>query len=304
MQVAKRCGVCSVLFGLLCFAAVAAAHDSPPDLGRDREAVSYCGYDLGNGLRISAINNRNQIVGGATVPADVSQAFIWDWQGGIRLLGVLPGAAASVAYDINDRGEVVGISGGNGLSLESFIWDRRRGMRRVPTFGGDSSEATHINDRGQIIGIAYTTLPNEGPHVYFRESNGDVVDLGFGTPFGINEFGVVGFSRQSQISLETEIFFWSSRDGLQSLGGVPEHSLVLPSALNNRREIVGALHEQGSRAIRWTPREGMQILDVRGDVPFSNAASINRWGTIVGYGPSEFTTSRRSSGNSAPASAI
>lgn len=57
-------------------------------------------------------------------------------------------------------------------------------------------------------------------------------------------------------------------------------SLVVPSALNNLREIVGGIQHEGTRAIRWTPRKGMQTLDVMGEVPFSNAMSINQRGTI------------------------
>ena len=280
--------ISSALYGLLCLAGIAAAQDSPPDLGRDREAVSYCGYDLGLRVGIRAINNRNQIVGGTAV-GNASRAFLWDWQGGMRLLGVLPGAYGSWATDINDRGEVVGVSGGNAVPLTSFIWDRRRGMRAVPTLGGTQSEATHINNSGQIVGTAFTPDPEAGPHVYFRELNGEVVDLGFGFPFGVTDRGVVGFQVQSQTSLESTIFFWDSRNGLQRLGGFPEASLAIPDALNNRGELVGAIEEQGARAIRWTQREGMQLLDVFGEgASASSALSINRWGTIVGFGPDQF----------------
>lgn len=274
--------VSSALYGLLCLAGLAAAHDSPSDLGRNREAASYCGYDLGLGLSINAINNRNQIAGGTAV-GDVSRAFLWDWQGGKRLLGVLPGAIDAWATDINDRGEVVGVSGGR-----PFVWDRRRGLRGFPTLGDTYSEATHINNLGQIVGTAFVPGAEDGPHVYFRDLNGEVVDLGFGFPFGVNDRGVVGFYVPSQTAPETALFFWDLRNGLRRLGGFPEPSQVGPTALNNRGELVGAIQEQGRpRAIRWTPRDGMQRLDVLSEVP-SNAASINRWGTIVGFGPNQY----------------
>lgn len=295
MHAARRYGITSATCTLICVCGIAAGHASPPGPAQDptaqlltppsssgdskshRDPTSYCAYELGGGLIAEAINNRNQIVGTAALDDDLAQAFVWDGRRGVRLLGVLPGHVISVGNDVNDREEVVGNSGG------AFIWDERNGMRRLATLGGQGSTATHINNVGQIIGLS-TTAAEEGEHLYFRDVNGDVVDLGNGIPFGVNDFGQVGFSRQSQ-PLVSDVFIWHSHKGVRRLRGFPEDRLILPSALNNRKHIVGSIvrDDQLTHAIRWTPGKGMEDLGALGESGFSHATDVNKWGTVVGY---------------------
>src|SRR5690606_38516135 len=89
--------------------------------GHRPRSLTYCAYEIGSRMTVEAINNRNQIVGTVTLDGDLAQAFVWDSLRGIRLLGVAAGGVISVARDINDRGQVVGTSGG------PFIWDERNG---------------------------------------------------------------------------------------------------------------------------------------------------------------------------------
>lgn len=267
---------------IVCICCAAAA----PASANGREPTSYCAYELGSDLTAEAINNRNQIVGTAALDEQSAQAFVWDWDQGVRLLGVLPGAAISTGNDINDRGEVVGNSGGGAITQHSFIWDERNGMRDFATLGGQSSSATHINNAGQIIGVS-TTAAEDAEHLYFRNVNGEVIDLGVGIPFGVNDFGQVGFSRQLEPPpLRSEVFIWHLYTGAQRLRGFPENRLILPSAMNNRAHIVGSIYDvdqQGITAIRWTRGKGMEDLGALSGSGFSNATDVNDWGTVVGY---------------------
>ena len=266
-----------------CLCAIPAAQASTA--GTRREPTSYCAYDLGPNLIAEGINNRNQIAGTALV-GDLTQAFVWDWQSGVRLLGVLPGATISAGNDINDLGQVVGHSGGGAFLQQAIVWDAQNGMRIIATLGGESSSALRINSVGDIMGVA-STATGAGEHMFFRDRNGAVVDLGAGIPFDLNDFGQVGYSRQAQEGpLDTDVFIWHSKTGEQQLAGFPENRVILPSALNNRLDIVGSVGDEAgfSHAIRWTPRKGMQLLAPL-DQPnlFSHAVDVNEWGMVVGY---------------------
>lgn len=262
--------------------AIVAGHASPAQA--QRQPTSYCAYDLGPNLIAEAINNRNQIAGLALV-GDLPQAFVWDWQHGVRLLGALPGAAVSFGSDINDDGEAVGNSGGNGLLQQAFIWDEQNGMRRVPALGGESSSALRINDGGDILGLGWTAA-GDAEHMFFSDQNREVVDLGDGIPFGLNDFAQVGFSRQSQQTPQTaDVFIWHPKTGEQQLTSFPENLLILPSALNNRMHIVGSARRDDGlpHAMRWTPRKGMEFLGAPDEPGFSHAVDVNQSGTVVGY---------------------
>ena len=266
----------------VCIGVVAAGQTfaSPPK--SHREPTSYCAYELGANLVVEAINDRNQIAGSAIL-GDRAQAFVWDWNRGVRLLGLLPEAAISIGNDINDRGEVVGFSGGGGILQQAFVWDRRHGMQRIVALGGQSTSVLIANDVGDLMGLGSTTA-EDGEHMYFQGQDGEVVDLGGGIPFGMNDFGQVGYSRQTeQFPQVSTVFVWHPKTGEEQLSGFPDDRLIFPSAINNRMDIVGSAARDGlPRAMRWTPRKGMQFL--ASDEPsFSQANAVNEWGTAVGY---------------------
>lgn len=269
----------------ICATQATGANTSPQDAhdrfrGLTRTATSYCSYELGDRLFVEAINNRNQIVGTALLDGDLAQAFIWDWQRGVRLLGVTPGASISLGRDINDRGQVVGISGG------PFIWDEARGMRVFATLDGESVSVTHINNLGHIIGLS-STAAEDGEHLYFREPDGDVLDLGAAKiPFGVNDLSLVGYSIQKQQPPPaSDVFIAFPYAGARKLRGFPPERLIFPEALNNFNHIVGSFlgHDQLTHAMRWTPRRGMEELTMPDGVGFSNATDVNVSGTVVGY---------------------
>jgi probable HAF family extracellular repeat protein len=99
-----------------------------------------------------ATNDRGQIVG-----SDTGQNFharLWG-NGKLIDLGTLPLARQSRAYAVNNRAQVIGISG-NLENLEpqwlrAFVWQQGT-MTELPAPGAKSSVAVAINDRGQIAG--------------------------------------------------------------------------------------------------------------------------------------------------------
>jgi len=80
-------------------------------------------------------------------------------------LGTL-GGTYSVANAINERGQVVGISGTAAGRFHAFMWQDGV-MTDLGTLGGPDSHASAINERGQVIGAAYNASAQE--HAFLWE---------------------------------------------------------------------------------------------------------------------------------------
>ena len=88
-------------------------------------------------------------------------------------LGTL-GGEQSVAYALNDRGQVVGLSMTAGGSWHAFSWTREYGMIDLGTLGGESN-ASAVNAHGQVVGYSYVVEADgqEDPgEVRFMRSRG------------------------------------------------------------------------------------------------------------------------------------
>ena len=124
-------------------------------------------------------NGRGQVIGSVWLPNNSYRAVFWQG-GGVTELGNLPGFQGSVGMGLNNRGEAVGSSFGEGGPLKSFLRGHVGGgsaLRRyldqpsehafvyragkmqdlndlIPAGAGWTLEdARAINDRGQIVGI-------------------------------------------------------------------------------------------------------------------------------------------------------
>ena len=130
-----------------------------------------------------AINNAGQIVGyiqGQDAPgaAGLERAVLWNGST-IVDLGLLPGAVASVANDINNDGVVVGTAMLSNGAPRAFIWTPTGGLKDLGTLpgdllGGPQSEAFGINDNGDIVGSSRATS-TFAPAVLWR--NGQIIAL-------------------------------------------------------------------------------------------------------------------------------
>jgi probable HAF family extracellular repeat protein len=261
---------------------------------------AYCAYDIGRlpglpageiSLDVTAINNRDQIVGWTGAAGGELHSFIWDRKHGMRELGSVAGHTSVIAADVNERGMVVGDATDfeSGESL-AFVWSRHTGVLVPDTsLGGVNSFATGINRRGQIVGASQTETG--AFHAFLRDVNGDILDLGAlsdgsgnSSATAVNDRGqVVGTRSAGEI---TEGFLWDERTGMRPLIEDPQPDVFLfPQDINNRAVVVGdILGVDPGRAFRWTRGEGTQDLGTLSglDTHFATARSINRWGMIVG----------------------
>lgn len=216
----------------------------------------------------TGVNNRGQIVGWAEtkIPDPTCnkpqilqfRAAIWEGRGREREmyeLRPLHGDSTSAATAINDRGQVVGISGDCDVAVGEFsarhavLWEHGR--------------ATRIGDLG---GVAWNT------------------------PMDINEEGdVVGFSDppgDADGSFIAHAFFWTKRGGIQDLGMLTGDATSQALAINSHREIVGeSCGDVACRAVMW---KNGRIYDLNALMgagfadSLASAQDINEEGVITG----------------------
>jgi probable HAF family extracellular repeat protein len=113
------------------------------------------------------INNRGQIAGKVrSADGTTYVAALWQPDGTLTNLGILPGDFAAFATGINNRGQVVGNNFDSDFNWSrGFIWQNGVMTDLNTLIPADSNlfviSASNINDRGQISGMA-TVLT--GPH--------------------------------------------------------------------------------------------------------------------------------------------
>ena len=220
----------------------------------------------GNNGFATGANNRGQVVGWAenTVrdptcnPPQVLQFRAAIWGPGkhqIRQLPPLAGDTTSAATAINDRGQVVGISGicdnavGRFSARHAVLWDHGT-----------------VTDIGNLGGTAWHT------------------------PMAINHRGdVVGFSNPPGDTggrFRAHAFMWTARGGITDLGTLPGDSTSQALGINARRQVVGlSCGANGCRAFLWqggvmTDLNTLVDPDCAGHLVFAN--DINDAGTITG----------------------
>jgi probable HAF family extracellular repeat protein len=126
-----------------------------PDLGYPRSNIAF------------AINNRGQIAGKVrTADGTTYVAALWQPDGTLTNLGILPGDFAAFATGINNRGQVVGNNFDSSFNWShGFIWQNGVMTDLNTLIPADSNffviSASNINDRGQISGMATVV---SGPH--------------------------------------------------------------------------------------------------------------------------------------------
>lgn len=219
----------------------------------------------GNNGYAAGMNSRGQVVGWAEntvhdstcVAPQVLQfrAAVWESRdGSIQELSPIPGDTTSAATAINDKGQIVGISGicdravGRFSAAHAVLWQGGT-VTDIGNLGGVAwNTPTAINNRGQIVG--FSDLPGD-------------------------ESGAVNF----------HAFLWTRSGGIQDLGTLPGDVFSLAFGINDRGQVVGqSIGASGSRAFLW---EDGVMTDLNTRVPLGSldlvyANDINSSGEIAG----------------------
>jgi probable HAF family extracellular repeat protein len=195
------------------------------------------------------------------------QPVVWSPDGRIdRVLSPMTAKGDTVAFamTINDRGQVVGVSGtcsttglppaaiNNTTAARAVLWEANGSILDLGSLGGASNIATSINNRGEVVGTS-----------------------------------------QSPVDGAIHAFRWTRRTGMVDYGAFPGAVATVPGCchtINDAGDVVGfAVEPDGNmRALLW---QGAEPKDLNGFVrlpsPFVHllaAQSINDAGEIVGVG--------------------
>ena len=216
----------------------------------------------------NSVNSRGQIVGWAETTvhdptcADAQilqfRGVLWEPKHGrVQELPQFPGDSAAAATGINNKGQIVGISGdcdqaaGRFTARRMVLWENGA-VKEIPHLGGTSWHTPWaINERGDVVG--FSNLPEPGDPGAFN----------------------------------SHAFLWKhGSSASKDLGTLDDDLFSQANGINGRGQVIGVSHggSHGVRAFLWedTLVNLNDLMELGADEVFELAADINDRGQIVG----------------------
>jgi probable HAF family extracellular repeat protein len=231
--------------------------------------------NLGGGqTRPEALNDSGQVVGSSLTADGVRHAFVTGPDGvGMRDLGTLGGTYYTVAYDINDSGQVVGtnfdrslITGPNGMGMKDL----------------GNVYAGALNDAGQVAG---TFQGGPGPVLFITGPNGEGKRNLSGAVGGTPDINSAGQITGTYGDFDYQAFITAPNGVGMTVLGTLGGSTSIGRGINDAGQVVGSSEvERGGEHhafITGPNGVGMRDLGTLGGSG-SAASGINNVGQVVG----------------------
>jgi uncharacterized membrane protein len=241
----------------------------------------------GDASRALSINNSGQIVGyaynrpGVATGTWYARACLFDstGHGANKDLGTL-GGTTSVAYSINNNGQIVGEADNSSNFSRACLFDS---TGRGANINLGSGYAYSINNNGRIVGSS-----SGGAVIFDSTGGGANINLGTGTAYSINNNGQIVGSSGSGIACIYDPTGGKANISLGALGG----SWSSANSINDLGQIAGyAYNGSGNqRACLFDPTGHGNNIDLNTLIApssgwvLTNATCINNNGWIAGYG--------------------
>lgn len=181
-----------------------------------------------------------------------------------RELPLVEGDSSGAATAINDRGQIVGISGacdqaqGRRTATHAVLWENGR-VKKIGHIGGDMwTTPMAITERGDIAGFGSTRmgdLDGDSFHAFLKPADGPMRDLG--VPAGDTFSVATGINRQRQIvgyaggATAMHAFIWQngSLRVLKDLAPDFRGELILAEDINDWGQITGRAKDPDTGAL-------------------------------------------------------
>ena len=251
-------------------------------LGSTAYATQYTVTPLGTlggrQTQVNAISSTGELVGWSDNASGVQTAFSFN-SGSLQSLGILSGYTSSVAYGVNQFGQIVGAEN-NSQGSQAFL-DSNGSTSTLYLGPIDYGVAYDINSIGQIVGETSNMYGQSG----FLYANGAMQKSLYlannpAQAYGINDNGqIVGYAVDNSGTEDSFLYSNGTMTNLGTMGGTSSAA----NAINSSGQIVGwADNSAGNQYAFLYSNGAMTDIGTLGGT-FSQANGINSSGQIVGW---------------------